>query len=506
MTQGYPYIDTTNADFKYQGASGNPTLLAKGDGTPIYVTIVASVSTMAALSSIDTTNLTVGNAALTKPQNSLWYYYPSSTLTANGITVVDALGGGSWVRDIQRGCPGWNLNAEVWIDSGSGDDNNDGLTDVSAIATIEEFLYRMGNQVVDGNTVGTMIVWLTGSFDNNYDIHVDVVNDGALIISGTKQYYNWVLIASQTISAVTPWNGATQTSGRYTLNGTPNITAQGWVGAILRINSGPHLGYWSPISKDEGSGVFRGIFVDYQTFNVVEPSVNDTFELFAPIKIGGNVTVRNNGSGYIYFQYCNIGVVGANHSVRILAGGVSMVACILHGCDAYNPVWDISMVGCYCIEHRAYGASSALGTVYDSVGGTALSARGGGNIHVFDTTLVQNYPISIGTFLEGPATLCTTGILAVEDYAAIGANEGCVLSPGSHATLANYMWTKHPSAGGLNGYHLFPGSTLSYNPGFVPAIAGTTPTNPYLIGGTTKSAIQLPFYNTNNGAGLVLNQ
>jgi hypothetical protein len=40
MVQGTPYIDTTTGDFKYQGTSGTPAVLAKADGSVHLVPLI----------------------------------------------------------------------------------------------------------------------------------------------------------------------------------------------------------------------------------------------------------------------------------------------------------------------------------------------------------------------------------------------------------------------------------------------------------------------------------
>lgn len=103
-------------------------------------TIVADLTALALLPvSVDVSDLVWVDTLLV-----FWHRNPLSTLAPNGITVIPALGGGNWERMSETTSPQWLTQATWHINSTTGDDENDGLTAGTALATHAELVRRWG--------------------------------------------------------------------------------------------------------------------------------------------------------------------------------------------------------------------------------------------------------------------------------------------------------------------------------------------------------------------------
>lgn len=104
-------------------------------------TVVADLAALALLPvSVDVSDLVWVDTLLV-----FWHRNPLSTLAPNGITVIPALGGGNWERMGETTSPQWLTQATWHINATTGDDENDGLTAGTALATHAELVRRWGD-------------------------------------------------------------------------------------------------------------------------------------------------------------------------------------------------------------------------------------------------------------------------------------------------------------------------------------------------------------------------
>jgi hypothetical protein len=74
---------------------------------------------------------------------SYWTLYRASAAAADGITIVAAIGGGNWLRlDVPHSS--WQQQASWFQDPAAGNDENSGLTSMTALKTQEELIRRLG--------------------------------------------------------------------------------------------------------------------------------------------------------------------------------------------------------------------------------------------------------------------------------------------------------------------------------------------------------------------------
>lgn len=424
------------------------------------------------------------------PRAARWTLSKSSSLSPDGIRVIAAQGGGVWLRDLITGAPG-AASVSAWFVASNGDDNADGLDVTSPVAHLDEVLARIGAQTVDGAQTPVVVISLDTSYVDAADklIALHLANGATVVIFGTR-----VMAATATITAVTPWDDGTATIGSYTLSA--DLSA--YLGRFMRVVSGPNQGLRSPIAKALGGNTFRGLWMNPNTYAVGEPAIGDIVEVLSIPKLSGNVRIQAIGDGTIGFQDVEVGVVGADHSVRALEAGVTFLSCIVHGLDFYEGVTLGIVAGCVTYDCRAYAEVQTFGSLHLSGGGAYLAARGNGVIQVVDRTLIQGGPLQVGHLDEGPGHVLSLplsfltgqgpGTLAVADYA----GDAMIVTPGSTVTAQALVYARDalvPGSG--NGYRVLSGGSVFYapSPALPPQLVGSLPANPYFIAGQSMSSL-----------------
>lgn len=469
-------------------------------------------TTVAALSASSMTGVASGTALYTAyPRAACWTLDSAATDVPNGLSIVTCATGGVFRRDVVRGCPGANTVA-TWYISTAGDNNADGLTSLTPVRDIEEVLYRIGKQPIDGAVVGTVYVYLiAGNFNDGrlYTFDPVYVNDGALAIVGTK-----TVVATGTLATVTPWVEASSVVGSYGLTGAPNLTSLGYVGLMIRVASGPRAGWKATIAHDLGSGVFQANWCDQSDGSVVEPIVGDSIEVYSTTKIGGDVRIVGSGStssatggGTTTFEDVTLGVAGQQHTVTVSGTAqATFYACTLRGFDVYEGCSYVNLTACYTLDMRSYGYTDLFGCTHTSAGGTAVSARARGIMHVSTRCLINAGSLEAGHHIEGPGTIIAEAPLAVINYGSLDAVRAY---PGSQIVLNAILFVRVSTGQGV-GYRVFSGGSIYYTVGLppvsLPSSGAGSPLHDLVIGGTTVALSALPSFNSANGACVVVYQ
>jgi len=415
---------------------------------------------------------------------------------------------GTWFRHLAIGEPGGNTIPEWYINADLGSDDNPSGSDDNPLASIQEMLYRLGQQPIDGyspflsDVGGIVYVYLNGTFFDPLTIDVSFVNDGGLAFVGNR-----TVLTSHTISAVTPWNSATGVIGSYTVSGTALSTNA--AGKFMRISGGARQGNKAPIAKVITGGVggsFRANWADQATNGgVIEPQVGDPVDIIYCTVIAADIRIRSGvagtNGGTVYFEACELGIVGQNHSVVVESGQASFTACVVHGLDFYEGVVSGLLNTCLVNECRSYSFVDAAGTTFKSIGGTPLSARGGGIIRVSTRCLVQGGGISVGHVQEGPGHIRCLSPIACADYTPSAA----LVMAGSSIVLDDVLTARDAAPAPL-AVQVMSGGQFFYASTKAPVIVGTNPTNDYKIGGTFKAKGAIPYFEVLNGAVVAVNQ
>lgn len=405
------------------------------------------------------------------------------------------IGGGAKSSAANTGVPGWNLNPSIWVDPINGNDGYSG-TDISLpLKSLTEYFRRLGNQPISGQlTPGGVFIQLLNSFPLDFigfDISVNFAQFGQLIIAGQKTVLN-----TYTVSAAAPFSATA--IGVYALTGAPNLTNLGYVGKFIRISDSANpsnIGLKTQIADANPTnpiGSFNGNFADQSSFDVGEPAVGDEVQVYDVTAIPGPLNVSCYGMGTLIFLDCDVGIPGQDHSVIINSGNVDFIACLVRGTDWYEGVSFGNIAACGVFETRSYGFLSCWASVFNSIGGTALSARASGFINLNTQCLFQACGLSAGHFLEGPGNVIISAgePQYFNKYTApavgITANSSVVTDAQLYAINA----VSAPSA-----YNIMNGGKLMYATGLKPATAGVAPTSPFVLGGVNVASGSVPLMN-----------
>jgi len=286
------------------------------------------------------------------------------------------------------------------------------------------------------------------------------------------------------------------------------------VGLMIRIASGPRVGWKATIAHDLGSGVFQANWCNQFDGSVVEPVVGDAIEIYLTTKIGGDIRIVGSGStssftagGTTTFQDVTLGVAGQSHTVTVSGTAQAMFyACTLRGFDVYEGCSYVNLTACYTLDMRSYGYVDLFGCTHTSAGGTAVSARARGIVHVSTRCLVNAGSCEAGHPIEGPGTIITDATIAVVNY---GAADAVRVYPGSQVILNAILFVRVSTGQGV-GIRVFSGGSIHYTVGLppvsLPSSGAGAPLHDLVVGGATTALGSLPYFNAANGACVVVYQ
>lgn len=449
-------------------------------------------ATPAALSATATTNLPAGAQAWVTNQGS-WYYMPADTGTPDASTCVAAVGGGNWIRGIE-GFPGAHTVGSWFVDSILGDNANDGLAAGAgrAVKNCAEIVRRIAKQVIDGIVV---LVSVVGDDTAAQTFTFYLANNAFIAFTGTRTVLN-----TYVLSAATAWNEATGVVGSYTLTGAPNITALGYLNKLARVNGGARDGVKAGIANDLGSGVFNANFGDQSIYDVTEPQVGDSLQVYSVPKLGGDVQISVFGEGILFLEALDIGTIGASHGSGVHAGTVQFIGCVLRGIDAFQGADEVTLDVCLTLDAHSYTQMDVWACTHGSVGGSGLSSRGGTTVWVGTRILLVGSQLNVGHPQNGPGDIRADGTIAI---LSMNSGSGTTITHRSSIVTNSYFFERN--CAGTPGIVVDPGGAFYYTSGKLPAFTGaTTPAVNLSIGRTSKAAGALPFIEPANNAAVVV--
>lgn len=211
------------------------------------------VQNIAALAAFPADN---GSLVYVQSVRCLWNFLEGSTLTTDGITIVNG-NGGRWLR---RSIPDWSwaYQASWFCNPSSGNDENDGSTSGTAIKTLAELDRRLSAQMVQQTTT----VSLMGSYASEYfrlrDVRIALnpTNAGGagpfrLIVQGDSSAFTNVFTSN--VAGITSFQTVTRVAAgvRYAvtdnnLGGTDPAT---FIGHRIRLTTGANTGATSWVLK-----------------------------------------------------------------------------------------------------------------------------------------------------------------------------------------------------------------------------------------------------------------
>jgi hypothetical protein len=240
---------------------------------------IPSFANVAALAAFPSASQPFGQLAFVQTVQAYWTYTPGATETPDGITIINALGGGQWIRLIEPSLF-WQEQVRWDVDPVTGNDENNGISPATPLKTAAEYTRRTGtgdNRVVFGQV--------------DVFIHNSLPATDQLLFAAHFQSQSSVLnfhgvpavAHSGTLSGFDQYNQvagtATQIHDAAALDFTP------FVGQQVLITSGAAAGSRGNILKAVSAGIARLDWLTQPTAgNIVNPtfiapSPGDTYEI-----------------------------------------------------------------------------------------------------------------------------------------------------------------------------------------------------------------------------------
>lgn len=266
------------------------------------------------------------------PANQCFVYYD-----ADRQSLLKSENGGAY-RPIGAESEQLLSATDVYVDPATGDDANSGLSPATALATIDEYVERIGTGVVAAqqtlHILSDVVLGPVGAFfRGTYEFQ--------LIVQGSR-----TVVRSGTITGVQAWNGTTFTDGQIT-----DAVVATWVpnvGQMLVLTSGANAGAVAWVAADVGGGsdtCRHSQFFDLVTFSAVNPAIGDDYDVVTLTSITGNTVAAT--TGYTAWQdiaFVDAGFFGA---LRLVSGQNSLQGCLIDsnfgesveaGCSTYTAI------------------------------------------------------------------------------------------------------------------------------------------------------------------------
>lgn len=475
------------------------------------------VANLAALSATDMTVRGDSETAYVQSLRSYFIYDQTSAITSDGITIVNATGGGRWLRQPIPSLS-WAYQAAWFCNPTTGSDQNDGSTAPTAIQTLAELDRRLSNQILQQTTVVTLL----GSYSaqylkfHNLRINSNLANVGGIgpfrfVIVGDSSA--WTTFYTSNVAGVTSYQAVTRVAAgvRYAITDTNlGVTDPAtFVGRRIRLTSGANSGATAWVLKKLSATQFAtGAFMAALNaptaiifpVTIVAPAAGDRYVIedvvglkgievvtgvtradlrdgtattvlaspnVAHVDVGqGSTTAAALADSNVVMGNLVFGVAESPRptiyasrvaSLNIAMGSGTIVGCLL-ACPASIQVNAAGLINITCF--LAIGA--AVGA---SVSATLLCANGQSCSTANDTT---SQGVSI---VAQPGKILSNSLLGLGVYDCVDA---AVVVP-VNSTFVNFvvLYGTNPSAPA--GVRVQSGGTLRFSSPNKPVITGSTP-------------------------------
>jgi len=397
------------------------------------------------------------------------------TITPDGITSFAAAGGKVWRRDRLYGSEA-AASQSTWYVRAAGDNNADGSSPATAVASIEEVFARWGDRPLAGH----FTIDAPDDDSASHSLTFRAKDGAVLIVQGARTDTSGDL----TVSAATPWAIASMTEGTFTVPGRT------WsAGTLVHVASGggAYNGVAIGIGRDLGSGKARaGGGSLYGAW--VQPGW--VVRTHRPTRWSGSHAFRVEGDGYMLFYDLELGPAGAGQGVIVRESGelVVFTDCILHGLVTATPGASVGVIGGYVAQCVAVaGVFITQGTVIaKSIGALTL---GNVLVNLDYGTLLEGSILCGSTFPNGGATIEIAGAVAICDYGLAS-----ILNYRSTVDVSSSgrLWARD-AAGATYGFILNPGCAIDAQAAAnLPSVVGTPPSSgAYLLGSSIRTQAQV---------------
>ena len=438
--------------------SGSPTQLA------------ASVTTLANLGGLPDDAYKDGDFAYVQSTRATYQLDRSSAATPSAVAVDAFSGNGQWV--FFQASTSWETQATWYIDPAAGDDENDGSTTTTALATFAEFNRRV-TMIVLPTTV-TILSDTTENLVGTFETRPDTLETAYLIVKGTP------VVMTSGLGTFTAHTSGTNDRNTVAVAGVADFAA--YEGYFLRAPeidalTGP---FHNTILKSAGATAYTG-FWSRRNLSATAPANGIVYEIIRMPTVGcfqinaTNLTTRvyyletlssSSVSSRNFVQYTgmrsNTPLLGSadfyacklkNSSIcgplGFFGGCCFTVAamfynyggsCNLYGCNTIGVDPTLSWIGQWGLsDFTVQGGRLIIGQATTSTGNVVVEIAGGGGVGVYGATNAAFGAVS----LERGATLAGANRLFGDG----NAGYGLTIKNGARA----FMTTSAPTSPTITG-------------------------------------------------------
>jgi hypothetical protein len=480
-----------------------------------------AVANISELSAVDDSLLADGTILGMLSLRDIWQLNRNSNETVDGITIIDTnSGSGRWIR---KGLSdkSWTTQTAWYIDSLTGDDENDGLTEDTGLKTLSELARRWKDQTIN---VHVAVYVLDDTPASDYPrFRFTIGESGFVLFRGmnARAMLEWAF------TAVTERDPANNQPNECTTNIGGSWTSNDYIGRRIRLTSGSNIGAVAWAAKDLDNDTARvspwwtDSSVDFENIGSVGWSPWD----FSPCEAGATDDFVIEELTVLYRLDMDVHVCGLAHGgSQPGSGGIRLVFEDLQinpgnppGPALPQPTVTIRVSGddfawamnrCV-VGSVAPGADSVMHLVncfrslpiYTGVGSTHY--YGGGFFRDVWVTPGRVITLEGGTLCEGNI-YCSSG----EVHVAYGAHGVCIMDTGSGANVVLYQGALFTAQGPVYGdadtgvgVQVDGGARFLYDSSKKPSITGSG--GDTKVGGAVKTWAEIPFVDTAKMAGIV---
>jgi len=256
----------------------------------------------------DTTGLTDGTPSTVASFDDPFIFDATSTATADGVTIFAPLvGPGRWFRQfglVNGTSNRWTQQAAWFIDPAGGNDENTGLTALTALATLAELQRRISGGLISQNTVVTLASGNYGALvlELTIDPTFTFTVQGALTTTATGTFSAVTNSTPLAAPGVSTRGAVTNTGGdpaftdlsRLRLTNAPNSGAIAWVTRVIAAGN-VNVSRWATFTPATGT-----------TPTIINAAIGNTYAVDTLDSVIERVDVVTHGFGRFIVRECYV--------------------------------------------------------------------------------------------------------------------------------------------------------------------------------------------------------
>lgn len=475
-------------------ASGGGGGGAGGFAFPVDTIARASASRLVDLNA---TTFPDGTLVFVRSVRDFFVLHKTSALTADDITIADAVGGGQWLRKFTSSVR-WLTQATWYVDPAAADDEGDGSVGdpLQTHAELGRRALNQGREIEQSVTVN-----IVASLPESDPVEIDVTfPEGALPQPPFIRYLGApTTVRSGTFDAVTPL-----------VSGTALPTVTDGVGGSfaaqirqrVRLTSGAEAGARAWLMRDDGGSTATTSAwfqpnaggIGFVPPVLVDPTTDDyVVETLPAVRIS-RVKMGQGVYGGVFvplvFEDLFVGSTNTDAPPRVTnLDNTFFLACELSA--VFHDKARLVGTGCL-LQRRVTFVNSDVDLYACAVTGSGWSAVNS-RCSLLDEATAVGVPLITGLFTADSAYF--VGDVSAHD--AGGGQSGIELPATNQLVASGLVWGTGNAGYGIN----CRGGQFFYAPGTLPTVTGAL--GDTRIGGIDKAYGLLPFFNAANGSAVV---